>query len=183
MIKDFIIKNLLSIHSGGMGGKIWSSVQLAAVPAAGISMVENLSGWYIDSQSFIQVLVGTVLADLIMGVCKHWKLNTFSFKNMILGFTQKMFYMIVFYFLSEAALNIISTAKLESVHLYTKVFLRFLLFIWPAGNALVNMGILTDGKFPPLSFLKRIHKFNETLDYNDLNIKKDETDTDSTSPV
>jgi|GEM_PF-3947706 len=30
MIKKFIIDNLLSIHSGGMGGKIWGSIKLAA---------------------------------------------------------------------------------------------------------------------------------------------------------
>ncbi|WP_294267756.1 hypothetical protein [uncultured Chryseobacterium sp.] len=180
MIKDFLIKNLLTIHSGGVGGKIWSSIQLAAVPAAGLTIAEKFSGWYLDSQSFIQILIGTLFADLAMGVWKHWKLNTFSFKNMIYGLTQKMFFVIVFYFLSEAALNIISSADIGTA--YLKVFLRFLLFIWPAGNALVNMGILTNGKFPPLAFLKRIHKFNETLDYNDLK-NKDEKDTDTTDPV
>lgn len=181
MIKKFIIKNLISIHSGGLGGKVWSSVKLAAVPAVGISVTEKLSGWYIDSQSFIQILIVTLFADLALGVSKHWQQNTFSFKKMIMGFTQKMFFVIVFYFLSEAFLQIISDAKLDSI--YVKVFLRFLLFIWPAGNALVNMGIVTNGKFPPLAFLKRIHKFNETLDYNDLKIKKDETDTDPNSPA
>ena len=83
-----------------------------------------------------------------------------------------MFFVIVFYFLSEAFLQIISDAELDSV--YVKVFLKFLLFIWPAGNALVNMGIITNGKFPPLAFLKKILKFNETLVYNDLKINKDE---------
>lgn len=181
MIKDFLIKNLISIHSAGVGGKIWSSIQLAALPAAGLTITEKFSGWYIDSQSFIQILIGTLFADLAMGVWKHWKMNTFSFKNMIYGLTQKMFFVIVFYFLSEAFLQIIADADLDSI--YTKVFLRFLLFIWPAGNALVNMGIVTNGKFPPLAFLKRIHKFNETLDYNDLKTKKDEAANDSNPPV
>ncbi|MCJ8153256.1 hypothetical protein MKJ01_05705 [Chryseobacterium sp. SSA4.19] len=180
MIKEFIIKNLISIHSGGVGGKIWGSVQLAAVPAVGISITEKISGWYIDSQSFILILIWTLVADLALGVWKHLNLNTFSFKSMIWGFAQKMFFVIVFYFLSEAFLQIISDAKLDSI--YVKVFLRFLLFIWPAGNALVNMGIITKGKFPPLAFLKKIHKFNETLDYNDLKIKKDEKDIDSNIP-
>jgi len=180
MIKTFIIKNLLILHSGNAGGKLLSTLKLAAVPAAGLSVAEKISGWYIDSQVYIQILLWTLIADLALGVWKHLNLSTFSFKKMIWGFTQKMFFVIVFYFLSEAFLQIISDAELDSV--YVKVFLKFLLFIWPAGNALVNMGIITNGKFPPLAFLKKIHKFNETLDYNDLKINKDEKDTNIDNP-
>jgi hypothetical protein len=180
MLKQFIIKNLINLHSGSAGGKIFSALKLAAVPAVGLTITEKLSGWYIDSQSFIQIIIGTIFADLFLGVWKHWILSTFSFKKMLLGFIQKLFIVIVFYFLSEAFMQIISDAELDSI--YVKVFLKFLLFIWLAGNALVNMGIITNGKFPPLAFLKKIQKFNESLDYKDLKINKDEKDinTDNT---
>lgn len=180
MLKQFFIQNLLNLHSGTAGAKIVSAFKLTAVPAVGLTIAEKISGWYIDSKSFIQIIILTLFADLFLGIWKHWKLSTFSFKKMILGFAQKLFIVIVFYFLSEAFLQIIADADLDSI--YVKVFLKFLLFIWLAGNALVNMGILTNGKFPPLAFLKKIQKFNETLDYNDLKIKKDEKDLPADSP-
>lgn len=176
-MKEFLIKNLISIHSGGLGGKLWSSMKLAVVPAVGITTFEKITGWYIDSQTFIQLLVGTLFVDLILGVWKHWKLNTFSFKRMLSGFAEKIGLTVFFYFLSETLIQIIADADLDSV--YVKVPLKLIMFFWIAGNALVNMGIITNGKFPPLAFLKRIEKFNKTLDMSAFNLNQisDEKDT------
>jgi len=183
MIKKFLIKNLISIHSGGLGGKIWSSAKLAAVPAAGISLTEKFTAWYIDSQVFIIILVAMLFVDLILGVWKHWKLHTFSFKSMIRGFMEKIVLLILFYFISEALIQIISDADLDSV--YIKVPLKLIMFFYLAGNALVNMGIISGGRIPSLALLSRIEKFNKTLNIEDLNLKpqKDETDTNTNNPV
>lgn len=169
MIKQFIIKNLLSIHSGGVGGKIWASFQLAALPAAGFTISERLTGWYVESYIFIWVLGFALIADLIAGIWKHAKNNSFSPKKMILGFCQKIGLVILVYFLTEAFIQIIADADLDSI--YFKVATKTMIFIYPAGNALVNVGIITDGKFPPLAFLRKFEKFNKTLDIKDLNIK------------
>lgn len=179
MIKQFIIKNLLSIHSSGIGSKMWSSFQLAVVPAVGMTISERLTGWYLESYIFIFMLGVAIIADLVAGVWKHMKFNTFSPKNMIIGFCQKVGLIILVYFLTEAFIQIIADAELDSI--YFKVATKIMIFIYPAGNALVNIGIITNGKFPPLAFLKKFEKFNKTLDINDLNLKNitDETDNNS----
>ncbi|SHF18953.1 hypothetical protein [Chryseobacterium vrystaatense] len=181
-MKEFIIKNLLSIHSGGVGGKIWASVQLASVPAVGLSISERLTGWYIDSQFFIMLLIGGLLGDLILGVWKHLKLRTFSFKKLLLGFTEKMAIVTIAYFFTEAIMQIISDGDLDSV--YFKMFSKIAIFLYPAGNAAVNMGIITNGKFPFPFLLKRIAKFNNSGDLGVFNMKKnqDEKDIDSNIP-
>lgn len=178
-MKQFIINNLISIHSGGIGGKLWSSFQLAMVPAVGLTVSERITGWYLESYVFIWVLGFAIIADLIAGIWKHMKLNSFSPKKMILGFCQKIGMVILVYFLTEAFIQIISDADLDSI--YFKVATKIMIFVYPAGNALVNIGIITDGKFPPLAFLKKFEKFNKTLNINDLNLKNDETDNNSNS--
>ncbi|AZA49566.1 hypothetical protein EG346_15885 [Chryseobacterium carnipullorum] len=179
MIKEFIIKNLLSIHSGGVGGKIWASLQIAAVPAVGFTISERLFGWYIESYVFIWMLGFALIADLIIGIWKHMKTGSFSPKMMIMGFCQKIGLVILVYFLTEAFIQIISDADLDSV--YFKVATKLMIFIYPAGNALVNVGIITNGKFPPLGFLTKFEKFNKTLDVNVFKQKDDENkDTDNT---
>ncbi|WP_223560193.1 phage holin family protein [Chryseobacterium lathyri] len=180
MIKEFIIKNLLSIHSGGLGGKIWASLQLAAVPAVGFTISERLSGWYIESYVFIWMLGFALIADLIIGIWKHMKSGSFSPKMMIMGFCQKIGLVILVYFLTEAFIQIIADADLDSV--YFKVATKLMIFIYPAGNALVNVGIITNGKFPPLGFLTKFEKFNKTLDVNVFKQKQDEKDIDSNTP-
>lgn len=179
MIKQFIIKNLLAIHSSGVGGKMWSSFQLAMVPAVGLTISERITGWYLESYVFIFILGLAIIADLVAGVWKHMKFNTFSPKKMIIGFSQKIGLVILVYFLTEAFIQIIADAELDSI--YFKVATKIMIFIYPAGNALVNVGIITNGKFPPLAFLKKFEKFNKTLNINDLNLKQDETNTDSNS--
>jgi len=180
MLKQFLIKNLLTIHSGGVVGKVWSSVQLAAVPAVGVGISEKITGWYLERETYIIILAFALIADLILGVWKHLENHSFSFEKMLLGFTKKLAFSIVFYFFSEAFLQILRDAKYDLPAVTG--FLRFLLFAWPGGNVMVNMGILTGGKFPPLFILNRISKFNKTGNINDLKIK-DETNTDTTDPV
>lgn len=181
MIKEFIIKNLLSIHSGGVGGKIWASVQLAAVPAVGLSLSEKLKGWYIESQLFIILLFAALFIDLFVGVWKHLKLNSFSPKKLMLGFGLKLGAIVFVYFITEAAIQILSDADLDSV--YFKVATRLMLFFYPAGNVIVNMGIITNGKFPPLGFLTKFEKFNKTLDVNVFKQKEDESKDTDHNPV
>nr|DAG72880.1 MAG TPA: holin [Caudoviricetes sp.] len=180
MIKEFIIKNLIAIHSGDMAGRIWGSLKLAVVPAAGLSLSEKVIGWYIESYVFIWMLGFALIADLIIGIWKHAKNNTFSPKMMILGFCQKIGLVILVYFLTEAFIQIIADADLDSV--YFKVATKLMIFIYPAGNALVNVGIITNGKFPPLGFLKKFEKFNKTLDVNVFKQKEDEKDINSDTP-
>lgn len=174
MIKEFVIKNLLSIHYGDVSDKVWSTVQLAAAPVIGVTFGEKILGWYIDSQMTIVVMIGLLLADLFLGAWKHWKLSTFSFGEMFKGFLTKAVLVVVFYLIKEALIQILSDAELDSV--YVKVPLNLIIFIYLGGNALVNMGIISNGKIPPAILLKRMAKFNTTLNVDDLipNKSKDE---------
>ncbi|MGH1520526.1 hypothetical protein [Chryseobacterium sp. JK1] len=173
-ISIFIVNNLLSIHSGSVVSKVSATFKLAVVPAVGISISERFTGWYIDAQFFIILLTGGLLGDLIIGIIKHLKLNSFSFKKMLLGFTLKMAIITIAYFFTEAILQIISEGEMDSI--YFKVISKLAIFLFPAGNAAINMGIITNGKFPPLGFLMKFEKFNKTLDVNIFKEKQNESE-------
>jgi len=57
MLKQFLIKNLLTIHSSGVGSKIWIPVQLAVLLFARISLAEKVYGRYVDSRFFTEQLI------------------------------------------------------------------------------------------------------------------------------
>lgn len=180
LIINFIVNNLISIHSGPAYSKAFSALKLAAVPAVGLSLSERITGWYLEREAYIIILAFSLIADLILGVWKHLELHSFSFEKMLWGFTKKLAFSIVFYFFSEAFLQIIRDAGYESLAITG--FLRILLFAWPAGNVMVNMGILTGGKFPPLFVLNRIAKFNKTGDLKELkNITNEAKNTDNSN--
>ena len=163
-MKKFIIKNLLSIKCGTMGQKLAGAFWLSLFPAVGVSLLEKTTQWYIGNQVFITLLGGAITTDLILGVWKHAKFHTFSFKKLITGFIEKAWIIILAYFLSESLVQIISETDFGAV--YFKAISRLMLFIYPAGNAFVNMGIITSGEFPPAGLLKRFEKFNNNFDLN-----------------
>jgi hypothetical protein len=180
-ITSFIINNLISIHSGPFASKMISALKLAAVPAVGLSISERITGWYLERETYLIILAFSLIADLILGVWKHFENHSFSFERMLLGFTKKLAFSIVFYFFSEAFLQILQDAKFESLAITG--FLRILLFAWPAGNVMVNMGILTGGKFPPLFVLNKIAKFNKTGDLKELKKITNETENTDHNPA
>lgn len=185
-MKKFLITNLLAIHSGNYNEKFLAIFKLAMVPAAGISVMEKFSNWYIDNHIFIVLLIGGLLGDLVMGIWKHLKKHTFSFKKMMTGFIEKAGIIVVAYFLCESLIQIISDAELGTI--YFKFVSKIMLFVFPAGNAFVNMGIVTDGKFPPLGLLKRFEKFNRDLDlsafkFDNPNTQKDEENNNPDSAL
>ena len=73
MVKNFLIKNLLILHSGPAADKIVSAFKLAAVPAVGLSVTERITGWYIESQPFIIILTLALFFDLGVGIAKYLK--------------------------------------------------------------------------------------------------------------
>lgn len=171
-MREFITNNLMLIHTGTAGQKITGVFMLSFFPAIGVSLMEKFTAWYIDNHIFIAMLIGAIIADLVAGVWKHLILHTFSFKNLLTGFIEKAGIIVLAYFLSESLVQIISDAELGSI--YFKVICKLMIFSYPAGNAFVNMGIITDGKFPPTVFLNKFEKFNKTLDINIFKNKNNE---------
>lgn len=161
-MKQFFITNLILIHSGTVSEKFMAIFKIALFPAAGISVMERFSFWYIENYIFIVLLIGSLLADLAMGIWKHLKQHTFSPKKMLTGFIEKSAVIVIAYFLTESLIQIISDAELGTI--YFKFVSKIMLFVYPAGNAFVNMGIITNGKFPSIGLLKRFDKFNKNLD-------------------
>lgn len=163
MIK-FIARNLLLIHTGDMYHKFIGVVNLSIFPVLGLSIVERFTKWYIDNHLFILLILGALFADLFLGIWRHYKQKTFSFTALLTGFSTKIAVVTLAYFLCEGFTQIVEEGDIGSG--YIKLAYRVMIFTYPTGNALVNMGIITEGKFPPLAFLKKFDKFNKTLDVN-----------------
>ncbi|MDV4026830.1 hypothetical protein CMT52_21145 [Elizabethkingia anophelis] len=175
----YFLTNLIQIHFGAtMNEKLFSTFKIVAIPTIGFSLFEKLTGWYIENYIFIILLVGAWIGDLIVGVWKHYKMDSISLKKMLLGFAEKGGIILIAYFIIEAIIQIMSDGDLDSV--YFKIFTKILLFSYPAGNIAINMGIITNGKFPPIGFLKKFEKFNSSLDLNVFKNSQNETENNIT---
>lgn len=161
------------------GIKFLSIAIAATVPAFGFSFVERLTGWYIDNEVFLSFVFMAITADLITGVWKHLKKGTFSFKEMTYGLLQKTAVVIMGYVLFEMIHQIVD--DVEFIAIYFKVLLQLVVILYPAGSAMDSLSIITDGKFPPIGWMKKKNKFNEDLDLNNFKTRNDEGNDSNSS--
>lgn len=110
-------------------------------------------------KEFIALLTVALLIDLLVGAMKYLKLHQFSFKDMLFGLIIKVVvaYGGVMLFLMFASLDDGWVAE------WFTLVSKFTILLYPAGSALSNMYILTEKKFPPIGFMKRLKSFEEIV--------------------
>jgi hypothetical protein len=121
--------------------------------------VNPISEMFDDEKSFFVMLTTALIIDLIMGVMKHLKLNQFSFRNLVLGLIVKV---LVAYC---GAVLFFSFAGLEDGWLaeWFKLVAKFTVLVYPTGSAVSNMYVITGGRFPPVSFMRKLDTFKEIV--------------------
>jgi hypothetical protein len=100
--------------------------------------------------------------DIILGIAKHWKLNDFSFQDLVthamlkvgIGFASMVIFNGFAFVLQDDA------AFLKTYFLLVG---KLLTMTYYAGSAFNSMSVLTGGKFPPLVWMNRMKEFNKTL--------------------
>lgn len=178
-ILKFFIKNLQVIHNGIGADKIVSTVKLATVPAVFVTAFEGLSQWYIVNQWFMIFVFYAIAIDHILGSIVHAFIKKdFTLKKNGLGLLIKIGFCVAGYSLFVMIHEIFK--GIPFIADYFKILIQFIVFIWPAGSAMGNMSIITNGKFPPIGWMKKLEKFQENIDINEFKTKKDEIDTGNT---
>lgn len=160
MITQFIIKNILTIHDGNAVQKAAALFKLASVPAVGFSLSERFAGWYFDNQVFMSLVLLTIIIDMILGAWVHWGIkHDFSFRKLFWGFAGKTLVLILGYVLFEMIHQIVE--DVEIIATYFKVTLKLVVILYPAGSAMVNMSLITNGRFPPIGWMHRLERFSK----------------------
>lgn len=180
LIAKWMNQNLLTIHQGANIDKILASFKLAFAPTFLILIMETFTDWYIDNQKFMVFVFVAIAIDHLLGTIVHaFHLRDFSMKKNAVGLITKTGLCISAYVLFTMIHEIIHEA--DFIQLYFKMMLQLVVIIYPAGSAMGNMSILTNGKFPPIGWMKKLSKFNEDLDPSIFKPTKDEKDNNNNS--
>lgn len=83
-------------------------------------------------------------------------------KKNIQGFLVKVSLVLLVAILLEGISHILG--KNNFITQYFKIISQLMVFIYPAGSALINSSIITEGTFPPIGFLEKIKRFNKEMD-------------------
>jgi len=163
---NFIVKQFIIIHKGIVSQKIIASFTLGASLSPFAILLERITHWYVENQTYIYWVCVAIIFDYIFGVWKHLKKKTFSWKQNGIGLLVKVgmavgagtLYEALPYFLGEK--NIVSDSLLT--------IMRLSVFMYPAGSCWMNMYVVTNETFPPIGWIDRIKNFNKNLNINEL---------------
>lgn len=158
-----VTKYLVTYHQAGFLGKL-KLICLISFPMSIITGIsQSIRTWSVTNQEYISLVLLCIAIDHIIGTIVHaFKLKDFSIQSNIIGITKKIFLCALAGILFEAVHYTLKEVPL--IYEYLKSVTRLIVVLYPAGNAFINMSILTNGKFPPFGWIKKIQAFNTNLD-------------------
>ena len=168
-------------HVHAISSKILLLMSIASVPAAGVTLVEWATGWYIQNQAFMAMVFLAIAIDHILGTWVHYAVkNDFSMRKNYSGLIRKGFGVCAGYVLFEMIHEIMKSV--EFVALYLKVVIQLTVILWPVISALKNISLITNGNFPPAIWFTKFEGFQKDLDLNAFKQKNIQNETDNNYP-
>jgi len=162
-LTNFIIKNLIIMHKGTITLKVKSALILSIFSSPMALVGDSLIEWLHFNIAFMSFVFGAVIIDHVVGSYVHAYIKKdFKMKLNVQGFFMKTTLIVFVFFLGRGIVYMLGEENVVAI--YFRMIMRLMVFIYPAGSALVNISIITNGKFPPLGFMKKIAKFNNSLD-------------------
>lgn len=162
-MKELILKLLVKATNTSGIEQIITIGKLAAIPSALIFYVQKVTNWYTINENFIQVVLGVLILDHILGSYVHWRIKKdFSIETNITGLIKKLVVITASYYIMESIHHVLKAVPF--IEGYFEVVIQVSILLYPALPALKNISIISDGKFPPSWLYKSIEDFNEKGD-------------------
>lgn len=136
-----------------------------------IPIGSTIEKYIYNDWDFGVVVVFLLIIEALLGWAKHYKLKTLDKKYAMWGIVQNIMIVIGFSFLFHAlrfSLIESGTSPEEFMTKYLRL-LKQLIFISYFGLSMsVSLFIVTNGKFPPGFFIRRLKKFKDTGNIDEL---------------
>ncbi|WP_425628883.1 hypothetical protein [Cellulophaga lytica] len=156
------IPYIIAIHKGTAIAKAKATFMLSLFASPVVFLLDNITNWAVTNSAYIYFTGAAIIIDHILGTAVHlFVKKDFSAKKNIVGFLVKSALVVAVGILIEGFRAIGATDTV--VFDYFNMFGRLMVFVYPAGSALMNSSIITKGVFPPTSFMERLTRFNKEM--------------------
>lgn len=166
-----IVGSLQKMCVGTIAVKIKATITLGILISPFALIMERFSKWTFDNSNYITVVLIAIAIDHGLGTAKHlWWDNDFKLGKNTIGLMKKIGLVVACGFLFEG-MNIIIHKESIIVD-YLTIVTRLIVFLYPAGSAFGNSTVMSNGKFPPQSWLDKLKQFQTNLDPKEFQPKK-----------
>lgn len=148
---------------------------LSIIPAGGFSLLQDLTGWYVDNKVFMSFISLAIFVDHAVGSWVHWSVKKdFSWRKNRNGLFLKVFGSIAGYVIFEMFYQIVQ--DVDFIAVYLKVLLQVVTFAYPGFSALMNISLATGGRYPQKGIMSKFIRFEEEADLSIFKINENETE-------
>lgn len=172
-ISLFILKNIQNIHQGFEIQKVKSSILLGATISPIAFIINEFTIWGLSVSLLFTLLGIAVCLDFVFGIIVHiWWFDDFDPKIMMGKFLVKLFAtysgLAVF-----GIFDILFKNYGYTISDYIRLSLACAIMLYPILSLLGNLSVITNGKFPPIEWIKRLESAQKNLKLNELFNKKE----------
>lgn len=145
-----------------------------SVPLSSLPLVtESFNQWKNDNASFVIGVMLCIGIDHALGSWVHWKIKKdFSWSENAKGLLKKSFLcamsIVIFGVIGD------SVKQTSLVYEYLSTITKLIVTLYPALSAMVNMSLISGGKYPPKKLIDKFTGFKDDL--NLTNLKENENE-------
>jgi hypothetical protein len=121
----------------------------------------------IENKTFIVLIFSSFIADVILGMWAHLKKKDFSWSELFTKGLTKIGVSLLAMIMFNAIAGVEGVGE-SGIKVYLLLVGKLMNLFYITGSAFNNMFYITDKKFPPIAWMKRMKEFNTTLDTSKL---------------
>lgn len=121
----------------------------------------SLSMWFSTHQGFFIGTIAFVLLNMLIGMYKHHKKDTFKWEIFFPKTFQMILVLIVTYFVIEVVISIAGSGAIIDGF---RAVLQASTLLYPGSKILKNIFIISNGEHPPKWVMEKIYNFHENGD-------------------
>lgn len=169
----FFIRTLNLLHVGEFKTQIQSCIVLSLPVSAIPVLTDTLHQWKENNLIYVLGVLACIAFDHALGSYVHWKIKRdFSLKENAKGLILKISLCGISIVMFDIIGSIVKEVSL--VYDYLNIVTKLVVILYPAGSAFMNMSEISNGKFPPKAWLRKIKNFNTNLDLSNFKEKENE---------
>lgn len=184
VMKETILTFMVLLEKGTVSVKVTISLCFSLLIAPIAWLIEHFQTTFFPDINYVFILSVAIAVDLFTGMWKHRKLHDFDFKDLYQGLLTKIAVSFCGAILFGGVTSISDFQNHPDIKSYLLLIGKIANFLYVAGSAWNNLFIITNGKFPPVGWMRRMKSFNENISLNDLRDlvgDKDATETTETT--
>ncbi len=142
--------------------KILASLIVSVLLSPFSFLIHLLKKYILADINFVEILSVVLTMELITGIWKHLKLGDFHGKKLAIGFIEKVLVAFVFMILFNAVAQMGVFKGNEPVLKWLSFVAQMVIIVYVLSSAANSIFIITDGKLPPVKWMRRMAQFSNT---------------------